>query len=521
MRIRTLGASSGVAIFLLALGTGCGSGSGSGGYFDGGYGATTSGGAGGGGAVGGSSSGGVGAAGGSAGAAGGGGSGGDVPCPNGDTRCDGVCVNLGNDPLHCGSCTTACALGELCEGAVCVPGPDCTQTPCTGLTYCDLATGVCKPGCASAAQCAANETCELSTHACECVPGFTRYPSGVCGNGCEIGGVEYAAGTKNPANACQICVPAQNNAGWSAVADSTACGANLYCYGGTCTACLTGSACTPANPCHDGVQQCTAGSASCADTGASKPNGTGCGAGKVCTSGNCQTGCFVGGAFYASGAASPASSCQTCQPSASVTSFTALSNGTSCGSGKVCNAGTCATGCFIGGAFYTSGQASPSDPCKACVPTTSTTTWTPVSAGTSCGTGKICNPTGSCVAGCWIGGSFKADGALDPSNGCRACIPSKSTTAYSNDDGAQCGSESVCFQGTCKVGCWCPTQFTTPTVLSPGQTGNYGCAVCDPSNQGVCWSPNPYGGKCWFPSGCCGYCGGTTCNFSGCGSGYC
>lgn len=69
--------------------------------------------------------------------------------------CGGACVNTSSDPKHCGACGRACTTGEVCEGSVCSPK-------------------------------------------------------------CLIGGVLYAAGTPNPANACEACVPATSTAQWTA-----------------------------------------------------------------------------------------------------------------------------------------------------------------------------------------------------------------------------------------------------------------------------------------------------------------
>lgn len=54
-------------------------------------------------------------------------------------------------------------------------------------------------------------------------------------------------------------------------------------------------------------------------------------------------GCFVGGNFYAPDETKPGNSCQSCQPSANTTGWTTIANsdGTTCASGQVCNAGAC------------------------------------------------------------------------------------------------------------------------------------------------------------------------------------
>jgi hypothetical protein len=62
----------------------------------------------------------------------------------------------------------------------------------------------------------------------------------------------------------------------------------------------------------------------------------------------------------------------------------------------VCNGATCAAGCFIGGVYAASGAASPMNSCQSCQPGTSTTAWTDVAGGTSC------NGSGNCLSGACI-----------------------------------------------------------------------------------------------------------------------
>jgi hypothetical protein len=45
------------------------------------------------------------------------GAGGDAPCGPGLTRCEQLCVDLMTDPLHCGTCETACNSGVCTAGA--------------------------------------------------------------------------------------------------------------------------------------------------------------------------------------------------------------------------------------------------------------------------------------------------------------------------------------------------------------------------------------------------------------------
>jgi hypothetical protein len=56
----------------------------------------------------------------------------DGTCPTGDSLCGtgvfAICVDLQNDPAHCGSCDRACAPGIACQAGV------CQQTLCTGTS---------------------------------------------------------------------------------------------------------------------------------------------------------------------------------------------------------------------------------------------------------------------------------------------------------------------------------------------------------------------------------------------------
>ena len=193
---------------------------------------------------------------------------------------------------------------------------------------------------------------------------------------CMIGGTSYASGAANPANTCQVCKPATLSSAWS-----------------------------------------------------NADEGTSCGSGQYCDSGACKAGCFISGAYYANAAANPANACQTCQTTFATTAWTASASGASCGTGQVCSAGTCQGGCWIAGALVGSGTTNASNVCQICKPTSSTSGWSSNTDGTSCGTGKICG-AGTCQIGCYMGATVYATGALNPANGCQSCSPSISTSTW-------------------------------------------------------------------------------------------
>jgi alpha-tubulin suppressor-like RCC1 family protein len=193
---------------------------------------------------------------------------------------------------------------------------------------------------------------------------------------CVIGGTSYVNGAANPANSCQVCRLTTSLAGWSNADEGTSCGSGQYCNGGTCKA-----------------------------------------------------GCFISGAYYANGSANPANACQTCRTTYALTSWTTSGNGDSCGTGQVCNGGVCQSGCWIEGALVGSGTANSSNVCQICRPAASTSGWSSNTDGTSCGSQKICG-AGTCQAGCYMGGAVYATGALNPATGCQSCNPSISTLAW-------------------------------------------------------------------------------------------
>lgn len=240
--------------------------------------------------------------------------------------------------------------------------------------------------------------------------------SDLAATGCTIGGIPYAAGTANPVNACQICKPATSLGAWANADEGTACDSGQYCHAGTCKA-----------------------------------------------------GCFISGAYYANGAANPTNGCQTCQTSLATTSWTTGTNGTSCGTGQICSAGTCQSGCWIGGALVTSGTANSSNACQACKPMTSTSGWSDSADGTTCGTGKTCS---SGVCKCTTGTDCGASGCVDinanDNKNCGGC-------------GLSCTGNLTCAGGTCQ----CPN-----TSSACGSA----CTACGSGQQCT-------GGSCTCPDG--------------------
>ena len=203
---------------------------------------------------------------------------------------------------------------------------------------------------------------------------------------------------------------------------------------------------------------------------AAAANGTTCAPGMVCVEGGCVAACFINGAPVFVGARAPSGApCQGCNPKASTSGWSGIDDGSRCGGdggAMVCVAGSCVSGCAIGGQGYAAGAVNPSDPCQGCVPAMSTQEWSMVLAnGASCGTSKFCF-SGNCAPGCSIGGTAYPSGAHNPTAAnydCQTCLPGTNETSWTSAaDGSTCPSPTTSSSGSCCGGvCVDPTSDTS------------------------------------------------------------
>ncbi len=395
-------------------------------------------------------------------------------CGDGLACIGGACVTcqegvscLPPNPCHAGHVTCSSAdrgcvddQTALSDGTACGVGQACIAGACTAVCQAGVActiAGSCRQGlttCASPTAAAGSETCVetgvATADGTACAAGKVCL-AGVClacaaGVSCTPSANPCHAGTTSCATGAQTCQDSTTN-----VPDGTPCGAAKVCNAGVCAACADGTSCVPTSSCHLGVTKCTTGAASCVDTGAAAPAGSACAAGSVCTaSGSCAS-CQQDApcAFAANpchqGKTDCASGAPVCKDAGAN-----VGDGSSCGVDLVCKAGACQA-CKANVACAPSANA-----CH--VGSTSCATGTSVCVdsgsnapdGLACAAGKFC-AAGACTAcsdgaACTPSASACHVGAVSCAGGKSTCVD----TGASSTPGASCGTNQVCSPaGTC------------------------------------------------------------------------
>lgn len=256
---------------------------------------------------------------------------------------DGTCNGNGgcSYPAAGTSCATPSCAGSTLTTSTCDSAHTCitARNPCPNATVCSSATTCTTGSCSSDANCAAEYYCASGTCMKKTDSGGNCSADHQCVSGNCVAGI-CCGGPCGECNSCSTgtCLP---------VADLTTCGtvAGKVCVAGACVACAQGTTCTPSNSCQTGTISCTTGSATCVANGNRDP-GYNCAPGKVCYAGTCQAGCWIGG-FVASGSSPGSPSCQICNPSKTTTDWSNNDGATVscvCGGTAPCvnqQAGTC------------------------------------------------------------------------------------------------------------------------------------------------------------------------------------
>jgi hypothetical protein len=195
------------------------------------------------------------------------------------------------------------------------------------------------------------------------------------------------------------------------------------------------------------------------------------------------TTCVINGKTLASGALLATNSCESCQPDITTTTWSDVVDGTTCGTGGICHTGTCVSGCEVGSVYYTTNSPDPSNACMSCQPGKSTSAFSAIQDGTGCGNSQVCS-SGECGTQCDIGGTIYATGTANPSNACQTCQPGVSTSAFTNvSPGLGCNGSGTCGSGgVCAMPASCAA-------------GGFGMTNCGSGSESCCTSIEIPGGN--------------------------
>ncbi len=275
------------------------------------------------------------------------------PCPSGQQRCGGGCVDVQTSLRNCGACGNACLVNSTCTGGVCsacpADRPDACGSVGAGGVCTNLQTGVdgycgtCGLSCAATGVAGTDATCAAGACVCSgaaidcggnprCVNAQTDPANcGGCGNACA-GGRTCASG----ACACPAAKPTPCGTGDGTCTNTQTDVANCGSCGNACP--LAGEICAAgACACPSTAPDQCAGPGRCVNLDTDAKNCGACGfacpvAGEICAGGKC--GC-------------PASAPTNCGDVCTRTADDEKNCGTCgnvCAAGRVCSAGVC-TGC--------------------------------------------------------------------------------------------------------------------------------------------------------------------------------
>lgn len=329
----------------------------------------------------------------------------DRGCPNGQTCCEGGCVDTQSNIASCGGCAmrcavpnaqAACAAGVCGVGACTAPFADCDRSAGNGCetdTQRDVAhCGGCAMACAARAN--AGAACMGGVCVYTCAAGFDDC-DGDPSNGCE-------ADLNTDVARCGAC------ANRCAVANATARCVAGRCAVGACAAGFAACDSDPGNGCETSTETSVMHCGGCGQACAAPAN-----AAATCEAGRCSFTCQPGFADCDGNASngcevdtrSSATHCGACNRGC------ALSNATAQCAGSRCTVAQCAAG-----AGDCDGEAS--NGCEANLRTSASHCG---ACGRSCATGEVCE-AGACARAVEVTGCGVSDGGtVTPNTLSRFC----------------------------------------------------------------------------------------------------
>ncbi|RKI35460.1 hypothetical protein D7Y27_31625 [Corallococcus sp. AB004] len=435
--------------------------------------------------------------------------------------CAGVSCNSAPGACHeaAGTCSNGvCSYVPKASGAACDDG-----NACTGSDACNGA-GVCAGS---------------ATH-CDSPPGQCYEAAGACSNGTCSYTYKAAGAGCDDGDACTVGETCNGNGGCAGTPVScTSPPGQCYEAAGTCsagactyapkaagTACNDGNGGTLNDVCNAtgacaGVPACTTPPSACHDSPGTYANGactypvkaagTACGAGQVCnTTGQCLSGCWIGGAYYAAGTTHPSVACQECNPGMTTSGWSNKAVGSTCAAPAYGNWGSCdgfSDTCDESGSQSRTVTASACTSSGACAGTGSSETQacTRSTGGTACGTSyggwgscegfsDFCDTTGTqsrtVTASTCGSGTCNASSSSTETQACTRAAPNTNCAAPSYGAWGACSFSDACAQ----------TGTQSRTVTSHGYSCASGQCVASTSTETQACTRNTNGASCGAPS---------------------
>jgi len=393
-----------------------------------------------------------------------------VTCMGSQTACGIECIDLNNDPNHCGGCDAACGPNQVCDGAgqcedACagdriVCGGRCVDPDIDG-EFCG-ASGDCS-GQLAGTLCAGDDVCVGGVCQVDCAAGYAK-----CGGECINPSIN-----RNHCGATGSCGDAE---------DGSRCADGDVCSGGSCMAQCQGEQVECGQGCVDpnnSVLHCGA-TKGCGLAGGSA--GTACEAGEVCNAGSCEAECSVGLVKCDGTCIDPLTERRFCGATASCASA-----GEMCTQDQLCEDGSCGALCDPG--LIGCGQrcidpntddefCGASDDCYG------------DSDGTRCAQNERCNGAGVCQQVCAAGLLLCDGNCIDPTTDGDFC--GASSDCMGQNVGQQCAMDETCNgSGQCRAVCAPPSVACNRQCIDP-ETDRAFCgasAPCDGNTDGTACAP--------------------------------
>jgi hypothetical protein len=277
---------------------------------------------------------------------------------------------------------------------------------------------------------------------------------GKCGPGCTLNGQHYDTGQTFQGNPCMICDPSQNPSGPSSPPEGTGC------PGGTCKNMICQNGCTIDGTVYPDKSPNKDDPCYACDSTRSTTDWSPCGTHTACWSGDetqgqrrCMPGCVITGSdkvahYYQFNTVNSTNPCLICDINTDNYHWT-VQEGLDCGTPDSCRKywdwdtigwwwADCERGCGINtdGSlhFFAPDTLASSTSCLACKPDATTRNWTRLGNGTVCAFDSgffsfqygVCNNSDDCANGCSIGGKFYSNGAVNPGDNTKCCVPTDS-----------------------------------------------------------------------------------------------